>query len=545
VAAGAPIRFLVNLFAPCRHEVLTTSVPLPAVAVSAMPDLPADTPPYAGLLGAWTADLVASPQEVSLHEPFRLELTLVGRGSWACFRPPAIAHPDVEFSAPQVQTGPTADRLLVGWTAMADRVPLTPVNLAFSSFGGSSYVPHRLALPLRVRPEGPVEGQGPGPPPALLRFHPLPGRPVPAAGGRLLAGTTSALAGLAAGVGLAWAARRRERRGSPEGRRRAALDRLRESRSLGADDLPSVYRDVREWLDLPPGASVADMEAVLRPAFPALADELRALECERFAPSGKALRDTGRLRALLKHLPCLALLAGALVAASAPVATPPVLSIADQAEAAFRRHDFAPACAALQELRQRAGDSPELLMDLANASWFTGRHIEALALYERAARLDPRRAEITEALAWMRERLPLRSPGLEAGYPRPGRDRLRPDEWVLLAGLAAGLSAFAAGVLTWRRRRAGVALVPGVALTFLCLHMAVSQWTGAYHPGTTLRLTRPTMLRTAPAEAASQTGTLLPAGTLAVPREARPEWLFVQTPAIEGWVPATHCIQVW
>jgi hypothetical protein len=458
------------------------------------------------------------------------------------FRPPALSHPDIEVAEPQVEAAPGGGALRARWEATMARVPLAPVSLAFSTFDGVSYVPLRLTLPLRVRSEAIASTAGAPPPPALLRFHPLPAGAGPSARARVLTGVGAAVLGATGGLALCWAARRRDWRQTPAGRRRAALDRLKRLRVRHADDLPLVYQELRGWLGLGPGASAQDIEAALRPAFPALADELRALECERFAAPGTPRHGSARLGALLGRLSCLTALATAALAAAAKPADDPA---AQAAEDAFRQGDFARACVLLLGIRQSQGDSPELLMDLANASWFTGRHVEALGLYEHASRLAPRRPEIGQALAWLNGRLPLRSPGLDAHYPAPVRDRLRPDEWVCLAGVLAGMGTLAAGLLRWWRRRPALALVPGCLAALLCLHCAFSQWTGPYRPGATVRLNRALVLRSAPAEAAAPVGTTLPAGALVVPAEGQADWLLVRTPFVAGWAPAVHCVAVW
>jgi hypothetical protein len=533
----------VNLYAPCRYELVTGSVRLPAIAVPALPDLPPGMPPFTGLLGLWHGTLAASPPSVVLHQPFEITWVLNGHGSRACFRPPRLAHPDIEVGAPQVDGDEGTEVLRVRWDAVARRLPLTAILLACSTFNGVVYVPHRLTLDLRVQPEDPTRADA-APTPALLRFHPLPSGPGAAARSRASVGGVVALLGLTAAAGLVCAARRRDHRRTPAGRRQSARDRLRSLRPCPPEDIPRLYQDLGDWLGLSPGVSAQDIEVALRPLSPALADEVHTLEGQRFLPSGRSQPDSARLVALLKRLPCVIVLMATLALPAAP--TDPGAGLrAQTAETAFRQRDFARACSALMAEREQTGESPELLMNLANACWFSGRHIEALALYERAARLAPRRPEIGEALGWLRARLLAGSPGLDAHYPQPIRDRLRPDEWICLAGVLAGFGSLAAGLLRWQRRRLSFALLPTGLAVLVCLYCAFSQWTGPYRPGATARLSQTQVLRTAPAETAVPAGGPLPAGSLVIPVDEQTGWVLVRTPALEGWVPATHCLAVW
>lgn len=540
-----PERFLVNLFAPCRYEVRTATVPLPALAAEPLPPLPPDMPPYVGLIGVWESALAVAPAEVRLREPFEVQLAVKGYGSRGGFRPPAFAHPDLDASDPRIEYDAATDTLRVRWTAAAARVPLAPPGLAFSTFDETAYVPHRLPLPVRILGEDPAVLARDGLPPALMCFHPLPtgGRADALYGRKLLLGVWAALLGAAGGVGLAWSAHRRDWRASPAGRRQAALNRLRQAGLRQADEVPLVYRDLREWLGLGPAASAQDIERALRPLDPELAEAIRSLECERFAPAGLPAAAPGRVTALLRRMRGVVLLAAfGGVLAGRPWAGVPA---AGGAQEAFRKGDFAGACLALLQSRQACGAFPEWSMNLANACWFTGRHIEALALYERAARLAPRRRDIAECLAWMKGRLGIRGPGLESGYPAPPRDWLRPDEWLCLAGFLAGAGASLAGWVRWAGRAPRKALLPTGVAVCICLHFALGQWAGPYRRDATFRLTRAVPLRCAPADAAVPLGDALPPGTVVATAEWSADWVMVRTPAAQGWVPATHCVAVW
>jgi tetratricopeptide (TPR) repeat protein len=539
---SVPPRYLANLYSPCRSRRLARSVALPSIAVVPLPPAPPEMPPFSGLLGLWSATLTADRTRTSRREPLSLELCLRGRGSATLFRPPSLSHPDLEVLTPTLERAPTGEVVQVRWTVIPTRVPLEPLRLEFSSFDRTRYLGHRLELALNVLPEPPPQAGAPLPPPVLLRFHPMPPSAAPAVG-RELAGAICAGLGALAGLTLAGAARRRDRQNSPEGLRRAALKRLRQTQLSHADELPRLYRDLHVWLELPGGAATAEIDAALRLTHPELADELRALETRRFSAAADAAVTPPRLQALLKRLTVLAVLAVLSLGASA--ALPPEESLSRVAEEAFRQRDFAQACNALTLLRQRRGESTELLLNLANAYWFTARRVEALALYERAVRQAPRRQDSRYGLAWLRTQLPAQPAPTATPWTLPLRDRLRPDEWVFLAGLLSGLGCFAGGLLRWWRRPPRYALGIAAIATCGCLWFALAQWTGTYRVGATARLTQALVLRAAPAIAAEPLTPVLPAGTLVTPSGAQADWLRVRTATAEGWAPKTECILVW
>ena len=286
----------------------------------------------------------------------------------------ASAHPIWRWESPN--SGATAGGTIrLRWTATA-RIPMTPLRVELSTFDGTRYVPHRLALHLDVRPDPAAAPGQAALPPFLTTFRPLPSSPPETMRVGLTRGVGSALAGGLAGLALALLARRRDLRRTPAGRRHAALSRLRHARITQMDQVPTMYRDLRTYLDLPPGASAAHIVAATQVRWPQLASELEGLERRRFDPSASTAVNTNRLAALRWRLAALVVLAltaavGAESTNSAPLAS---------AELAFHRQDYREACLALMQLRRRTGDF-ELLMN-SNALWFTGRHVEALALYE-------------------------------------------------------------------------------------------------------------------------------------------------------------------
>jgi tetratricopeptide (TPR) repeat protein len=537
----APSRYLANLYSPCQSRVITRSVALPRLAVAPWPPPPPGTPPFTGLLGTWSATLTAERASVSMREPLAIRLSLRGRGSATLFGAPALVHPDLDVLPPTVERPPSGEAVEVRWIVIPNRVPLEPLRLGFSTLDGTRYACHRLELALSVLPDPEPQAGGLLPPPVLLRFCPLP-EPAAGARGGALAGGICAGFGALVGLTLAATARHRDRQRTPEGLRRAALKRLRRAELAHADDVPRVYHDLRIWLGLPEGAAFADIEAAIRPLHAQLADELRALETARFSPA-PAAGSPRRLHAFLRRLTGLAALAT--LGLDALAALPPEESLARVAEDAFRQRDFAQACNALQLLRQRGRESPELLLNLANAYWFTGRRVEALALYERAVRQAPRRQDARAGLAWLRGHLEAEPAGPATLWTPPVRDWLRPDEWVFLAGLLVGLGCLTGGLLRCWHKPTRYALAAAAGAAFACLWFATAQWTGTYRVGATARLTQPAPLRAAPAASAEVLTAVLPAGTLVTPTGEHADWLQVRTPTAEGWVPETGCILVW
>jgi len=544
-ALPAPVapRFFINLYSPCRHTVRTQAVPLPVLDVSPMPPLPAGLPPFCGLLGDWQPTLTVDAGRPALHEAFGVRLQLCGSGSSALLRPPLLAHPDLSAGEPVVERDPAEGSLCIRWTLAAARVPLTPLRTEFSTFDGTRYRAHRLEVPLDVRPSPVVPAAGASPPPVLLAFHELPDTPGATARVGRREGLAVAVLGGLAGFVLAWLARRRDFRRSPQGIRHAAIGRLRRVRVRRLSEMPPLYQDLRLCFGLPAGASASEIEAAAREhRHGELADELQAVEQRRFDPSASPAVDGSRLGRLLRRLSALSLLAALATIHGAPASAP---GLPAAAEEAFRRQDFAEASRILMAICRRDGQSPAVLMDLGNAFWFTGRHVEALALYERALRLAPRSAEVRGGVNWLRRAVLADAPETISSYPRRWRDWLCPGEWFFLSGLLAGLGAVAVGWWRWWRRPPVPAMVACAVVVILCLSMAAGQRVGPYRPDATARLTEALTLRAAPAESAEAIGATLPAGALVIPGERRAGWVLVRTAATQGWVPEVRCALVW
>jgi tetratricopeptide (TPR) repeat protein len=281
-----------------------------------------------------------------------------------------------------------------------------------------------------------------------------------------------------------------------------------------------------------------------------LAKLLREAGTGAFRPGGPRPIDADvvlqALRRLHQRLTLLVLL---VVVCSAPArADAASSSILQQATAAYDQGQIERA-RALYGQAQCPDPDPHLLYNEGNCAYRTGHLGQALALYEKSRRLNPRDSDVLENLNFVRGKLGLPPVG-RADTPRQLlirlRDLLRPDEWCLIGAFAACISLIVAGVRRWRKASSAPGLVAAGLSVLAALLVQWSQGRTTYEQGTQGVVTAesPGAYRLPDAES-EKAQTALHTGEPVRIVETRTGWYRVRARDAEAWVRQGEITCVW
>ena len=194
------------------------------------------------------------------------------------------------------------------------------------------------------------------------------------------------------------------------------------------------------------------------------------------------------------------------IAAAAPGERGEAQSALTEADTAYQQGDFEKARKAYQALVDRGYDGATVLYNLGNASLRSGRLGEAIACYQRAARLAPRDRDIRANLEYAYRKRPM-------GEPAP------PAMWLdalwrkLVGSFTLSELAGAAAVLYWlgavlaallirrgggRRLRRALWLV--AILFVLVTTAAIGRWWNFHHVARGVVVAKQTEVRSGPGE---------------------------------------------
>ncbi|OPZ29368.1 MAG: hypothetical protein BWZ02_01032 [Lentisphaerae bacterium ADurb.BinA184] len=564
---------------------------LPPVKVAPVPPPPADAGAYVGLLGDWRLDFSATPGEVRVGEPLTLTLRVRGKGNLETLKAPALDLPGYRTYEPEVRKTPAPGdtRAEVTWVLIPLDVTAQPPALKLATFDADTgtYKTHAFAADVRVlpaaagaSPASAVFSQAPTDPDmaaqrqrnaasSILYIKPAPGRSValPLWRNALWPGLAMCLVGVVAYGGLAAAAARRDRGAGDDAyrrRRQAQTMRRRVFRSVRAARPGQEAAVVREQvvpyasalLNLPPGTTASALADALDPRDPELAAMLRSAAHGDFAPGAGGAIDTRKLLERVARLAALVLLlaAGTGIAADTPVAVPApaqptAASDFETAKTAYDRGDYQTAADIFAALRRTDADNPRLLYNQANCAFQLGESARALALYERVRRLAPRDSDNLENLNYVRSNL---------GLPRTDkpqnprqllsqlRDKLRPDEWLLVAAAAILFGGAGAGWRRWRRQSQLPVLAVAGTVLLVALLAVNRQLAGTYRRGghgvvANAQVTAYQL----PNSDGRKADFILPAGACVTIEETRTDWFRIRLDDAEGWIRRDGLEPVW
>ena len=551
-----------------RAETREVTVDYPPLKVKIAP-LP---PPPAGvhdlkLIGDWEVETTLSPHSVRTGEPLELKLALRGTGGAEAPNPPQLEIPGFRVYPPEVKRDPAQGTSIV-YALIPLRVGEFDLAPAFATFDPAKREYRVWRKEFKIAVAGNAAAATP-PPPKPVPAPPAgnavpepsgpPGKPVrddlfyqkPSRGGFVRlplwcnympwALVFFAAAGLAAAI---WelASRRRERcAADPElARRRERRDEyrriLRELKS-GADVSATLRNGglemLAEALELPAGSGIPEIAEKV--ADPEVREFLLAFEASAFAPGGDAgvkLSNSLRRRLIAVMKKALAILILLGCAAS--------LDAAEAYNAEFDRGDFSAAvkkylCAARSD---SGGTYPDAWYNAGNAEYNLGNLPLARLYLERAHLLAPRDAEIAENLNLVNRALML--PEVDradtpAALVTFCRDRLRPDEYLALALILAGIALVVlASRRSWRRG----AFITAGALGFAALLALAAMWSqlsGGYSRSRMIVVAKELELRTLPVENGGRVEARIPGGGDAALIETRGDWVRIGVNGADGW----------
>lgn len=529
---------------------------------------------YLGLMGLWEVQFKTDKEEVAAGAAVELRLRLRGRGNIQNLTAPELTVPGFTVYTPKVVRRPDNDmsEAEIVWVLVPRRAGLELGELSFATFDPETgaYMAHRFAPKLVVTPgqEQPgatgqrfIDNGGDGellPAAKTARAEDILYIKKDLGAGIVLPLWRNAVLGLCLGVAggpllyllvLLLAGRREKLMGSASFRRRQeALKRrgsiLRELRGAAPEQVPELVRtQVVPYLlalfELPPGATTAELLEVIDD--PELVDILKQAEQNQFMPGAAGRLDVQQLLAKLGKL-TMALVCFALVASARGD------SLAGRAAAAYDQGKAAEAQALYRQALAAGQGNANVYYNLGNCAYVQGRLGRAVAAYERARRLKPRDSDIVENLNFVRGKLGL-PPVAQADTPlallRITRDKLRPDEWLLLAACLWAVVWAGLALGRWRRRRPFAILVLPSLLLLLAIAAPATQWRSVYARNQGVIVAPNTPLARLPGNGEQAATRLLDAGVYVTIAERRSEWTRVRLDQADGWVRNEALAMIW
>lgn len=556
---------------------------VPQVKVLPVPPDTGDAGQYIGLIGDWSVAVEVTPDTVTVGDDVTLALRVLGRGNIEGMAAPRLDDKLAGFKVypPEITRQPrrlgyksqgTIEWVLVPINANA-RLP----ELKFATFNTTSgkWISTSLQPQLTIKPGAHwsnggtplVDDHDRGPETAvledkhkatdILHIKQQPGAYVQLPLWRNVQAPVTIMAIAAPLVYLLillLAAQREKLAGSTTFRRRREAQKrrgqvFRKVAKASAGELPEVIRTelvpyLLAMLDLPPGTTITELKEKLND--PELAVMIECAEVGGFMPGSDAEIDSGALLqrvrklAAILLLPLLAITAGG----SETVGT------ITEATRAYEQDRVADAESIYRDLQQAQTGNAALLYNLGNCAFRKGEYGHAIVFYERARRLAPRDSDIVENLNFVRQQVNLPKIGTSddpLSLVVNLRDKLRPDEWLLAAGVVWFLCWLTFGINRWRH---GGFRVVAIVFAVLCLvalwaHMAQIQSTyrTANRAGVIVMHNTPVhrqpRMNSTTAEGTLDTGTYI---TIA---EQRTEWVRIRIDEAEGWVRRAAVEQIW
>ena len=539
--------------------------------------LPLPSPPagaeYLKLVGPWRIGVKLGSASARVGEPVELVVTLTGGGQGETLEAPALHLAGFRVYPPEVKRHP--DRIEIKYALIPLETGERKISPAFSVFdpAAGKYVVCRRELILPVSPgnaapavtvssAAPADKEKAAPAVEPEKKQPAPERqelfyqknaPGHAVELPLLRNQLPQVIGVLAvgavlGVLLKLRSRRRARElNDTSFRRKNELhhhlkDVIAELKAAGF--APEKVREtavpfLAESMGLAPGATPEELAEKIDDGE--LAGWLRALNASGFAP-GSSAADAAptprRVRSLVRALKRYGIFVLALAG----------FALQAGFNSAFDKGDYAQAEREYARFVTRDRWSANALYNLGAVHFMKNDLPRARLCFMRALLLAPRDAETLENLNLVNRKLMQSEVGSTS---TPGellvwcRDRLRPDQYVLLAAVFAALLLILAG---WdmggnsscRAWAAGVC----AALLLLAVVSAVSQMAGPYSRDRAVVVARELQLRTLPV-AAGKVETTLPGGGTAQIVDSRDGWSRIKINGRDGWVESARIERIF
>jgi tetratricopeptide (TPR) repeat protein len=559
------------------------SAEVPQVKVLPVPPDTGDAGQYIGLIGDWSVDVEVTPETVTVGDDVTLALRVSGRGNIEGMAAPRLDDKLAGFKVypPEMTRQPRRlgykSQGTIEWVLVPVNTNARLPELKFATFNAASgkWISTSLQPQLTIKP-GAYSGNGGtplvddhdrGPEIAvvedkhkatdILHIKQQPGAYVQLPLWRNVQAPVTIMAIAAPLVYLLillLAAQREKLAGSTTFRRRREAQKrrgqvFRKVAKAPASELPEVIRTelvpyLLAMLDLPPGTTITELKEKLND--PELAAMIERAEVGGFMPGSDAEIDSGALLQRVRKLAAILLLPLLVITACGSE----TIGTFTEATRAYEQDRIAAAESTYRDLQQPQTGNAALLYNLGNCAFRKGEYGHAIVFYERARRLAPRDSDIVENLNFVRQQVNLPKIGISddpLSLVVNLRDKLRPDEWLLAAGVVWFLCWLAFGINRWRH---GGFRVVAIVFAVLCLvafwaHMAQIQ--SAYRTANSAGvivmhntpLHRQPRMNSTTAEGTLDTGTYI---TIA---EQRTEWVRIRIDEAEGWVRRAAVEQIW
>ncbi len=345
--------------------------------------------------------------------------------------------------------------------------------------------------------------------------------------------------------------RRREIENNPEQRRRReALKRkreliraVRESENLQETVSSKVAPYLNDLSSAPPGTSLPELVARLED--PELADSLSEFSDSSYLPSsgrpGGAPESREKLIKALKRFQTVILipvlfLSGLSVSASG--------TLSPDAMDAYYNEDFDRALKIYRSELDPARPDPAILYNIGNCHYRNGDPGMALLNYERARRIAPGDSDILENCNFVRRQLLLSEHGRidsPAQLVSWCRDRLRPDEWLLISAFAFS-AVFISIAFAEKMKRLCVAAIPVALLLFAAgITACITQSRSSYAANSALVVSKHSDIYILPSSSSEKKDSRYHCGETLSILDRRSKWVRTKNPkGIEGWIKADN-----
>jgi tetratricopeptide (TPR) repeat protein len=572
------------------------SFTLPNLKVQTLSDAPESAGLVLGLVGEWELSARLSADSVELGAPVSLVLNAEGKGNPHAFDPPELTIPGFRVHGPEVERRDNGrrSRIQATWVLVPEAVDAQLPELVFSVFDPSkqTYASKDFNLPLDVKPSSrPVHETG------VVQANGTNGNAHSSASTvnqqqqnilylkdtvgdfferplwlhRLWLSVSLVILGVVQ-LGAGFLVRlRRERLADSETLRRREWARKRRRRMVGrvrraseSERARIVREEVVPWLaalhGLPPGATAREVASSVQEDDSDLAEMIMAADHADYSPELRAkVNDPSLIRRLRRAqafllVGCVYLMALFPALAQAEVADysgtkHSVEPMFHNAMTAYDQGRFKDAYQGFSMTRQQTGETANLLYNIANSAYQLGRKFEALALYERALRLAPRDSDIRGNLEFLRRDLGL---PLLHNPQSPGqlivelRDRLRPDEWGLVASVVLWVLLIVVS-LRIARRRGGFSFSVSILLVVFLVVLGAFFWQSrtTYRAGTHAVVAGAVTGLTAPSSLAEPAELVLKGGESVRVLETRTAWVRIRVDQAESWLPRDDVFMVW
>lgn len=584
-----------GLFARHSEPIPVTAALEDPITVEALPSLPADMPPFCGLVGRnWKVQGELHPGKSCAGDPATLKIRVEGSGSTEAFRMPEPDFPGFRCYPPEIQRRDDGV-CTVSCTMIPLKEGTYDIRTGFSTFdpdsgtykpflfqqsmtvkkaetilpaaaSGRAYVDASGSAPADGAEPGSAAGTSSGPRDILYLHRDTSDRVLlPLWKNALTASLIVLSFCILFFIVFLYQTTRGTVQDDPAFLRRKAARKekrhlLRALRSASPEELPNLVSRVADYLndtlDLPSGAPLSEAAARFDEGKSvSFAQALKELSDRAWMPGEKSSLPPRLRTELIRGLSRFTILvfSGALLflcsAVSLSAEDGKASSSGDAALTAYDSGDFRRALNMYsEELKTGTGVSPSLLYNMGNCYYQLGEFPRALVCYERAIRLAPRDSDIQENLNLTRRKLLL---GEKYRIESPtdlivwARDVLRIDEWIL--GAAIGFAFLLISLSLRPRFRHGWQLTAGLGALLLAgaLTAALAQGVALYSGHEAVVVRRNAPVYALPSETAATVQSRLKEGREVHVEEKRLGWVRIRSGGDEGWIHEDDILPLW